>query len=127
MLLIENLWRVIAIIHVFLDDVRLCPVGFVAAHNADECILLLQECEVGVLSLDFDLGWGQPTGLQVASFLASSKRFPSEIYLHTSSWSGKEAMYQLLYQSKPDNVKLVNGPMPHDTLQTIANTAKNRL
>ncbi|MEK3917128.1 cyclic-phosphate processing receiver domain-containing protein [Paenibacillus sp. FSL H7-0331] len=127
MLIIEILWRVIAIIHVFLDDVRLCPTGFVAAHNAEECILLLQECEVGVLSLDFDLGWGQPTGLQVASFLASSQRFPREIYLHTSSWSGKQAMHQLLYRSKPESVKLVNGPMPHDTLQTIANTAKNRL
>lgn len=117
----------ICIIHVFLYDFRLCPEGFVAARNSEECILLLQECEVGVLSLDYDLGWGQPTGLQVVSFLVSSRRFPQEIYLHTSSWSGKEAMYQLLYQSKPEGVKLFNGPMPYDILQEISNTAKNRL
>jgi hypothetical protein len=118
---------VICIIHVFLDDVRVCPEGFVAARNTEECILLLQECEVGLLSLDYDLGWGQPTGLYVASFLVSSRRFPQEIYLHTSSWGGKDAMFQLLYQSKPEGVKLVKGPMPYDTLQYIANTAKNRL
>jgi hypothetical protein len=96
----------------------------VAARNAEECILLLKDCEVGILSLDFDLGWDQPTGLHVAGYIASSQCYPKEIYLHTSSWKGKEEMFQLLYQTKPERVKLVNGPMPYYTLQQAATNTK---
>ncbi|PZE22197.1 cell division protein FtsJ [Paenibacillus xerothermodurans] len=111
-------------IHVYLDDLRPCPQGFVPARSADECVLLLQECEVGVLSLDFDLGWGEPDGLQVVRYMVAAERFPKEIYIHTSSDSGRSTMYQMLYQSKPDYVKLVNSPMPYDILQQIANNVK---
>ncbi|MCR8631873.1 cell division protein FtsJ [Paenibacillus sp. N5-1-1-5] len=111
-------------IHVYLDDMRPCPKGFVAAHSAEECILLLQECEVGILSLDFDLGWGQPDGLNVVHYIVAAGRYPEEIYLHTSSLSGKKAMYQLLYQNKPEGVQLINGPMLYDTLQKISNTVQ---
>lgn len=103
---------------------RPCPKGFVAARSAEECILLLQECEVDILSLDFDLGWGQPDALQVVHYIIAKGRYPREIYLHTSSLSGKKAMYQLLYQSKPDSVLLVNGPMLYETLQKISNTVQ---
>lgn len=46
-------------IHLFLDDYRRCPQGFTLARNAEECLLMLKECEVGILSLDFDLGPGK--------------------------------------------------------------------
>jgi hypothetical protein len=107
-----------------LDDLRACPKGFTPAFSAEECILLLKECEVGILSLDFDLGWGQPSGLQVVHYMVAEQRYPQEIYLHTSSLSGKKAMYQLLYQNKPDAVKLVNGPMLYETLQKLSNNAQ---
>jgi S-adenosylmethionine:tRNA-ribosyltransferase-isomerase (queuine synthetase) len=114
---------VITIIHVYLDDMRPCPAGFVLARNAEECILLLQEYEVGVLSLDFELGLDQPNGLHVVRYIAASGRYPKEIYLHTSSESGRLAMYQLLFQNKPESVKLANGPMSPEILQHIANYA----
>jgi hypothetical protein len=107
-----------------LDDLRACPKGFVAARSAEECILLLQECEIGILSLDFDLGWGQPDGLHVVRFMVAERRYPQEIYLHTSSMIGKNNMYRLLYQNKPEDVKLVNGPMLFETLQNISNTVQ---
>jgi hypothetical protein len=107
-----------------LDDLRPCPKGFVAARNSEECILLLKDCEVGILSLDFDLGWGQPDALQVVQYMIAQGRYPQEIYLHTSSLSGKRAMYQLLYQNKPEHVLLVNGPMLYETLQKISNTVQ---
>ena len=44
-------------IHVYLDDLRPCPQGFTLAKDVKECISLLQECEVDILSLDHDLGW----------------------------------------------------------------------
>lgn len=114
-------------IHLYLDDVRPCPKGFVPARSAEECVLLLLECEVDVLSLDYDLGWGQPNGMQVVRRILESGRFPRRIYLHTSSDGGRLNMYQALYAGRPENVLVVNGPMPPELLNEIANTAENRL
>lgn len=111
-----------SIINVYLDDRRACPAGFVLARSADECIMLLQECDVDVVSLDYDLGWDQPTGLDVARYIVASRRYPKAIYLHSSSIGGRRAMYELLYQNKPDGVKLANGSVPYETLCAIANT-----
>ncbi|WP_270172500.1 cyclic-phosphate processing receiver domain-containing protein [Paenibacillus sp. SYP-B4298] len=98
-------------IHLYLDDYRRCPTGFVLALNAEECILLLDQEEIGILSLDFDLGWGEPTGMEVAKHIVSSGRYPQEIYLHTSSPAGKMKMYQHLSQHAPEGVLLHFGPM----------------
>lgn len=113
---------IINIINVYLDDRRACPDGFVLARNADECILLMQDCEISILSLDYDLGWDQPTGMDVVRFIVASRRYPKEIYLHSSSIGGRRSMYELLYQSKPEDVKLSNGAIPYAKLNTIANT-----
>jgi hypothetical protein len=98
-------------INLYLDDMRRCPEGFVLAKNVEECISLLDESDVQICSLDFDLGWGQPTGHEVAKHIASSGRFPREIYLHTSSDYGRGQMYQTLSASLPEGVKLYNHPM----------------
>lgn len=107
-------------IHLFLDDWRPCPKGFVLARTAEECILLLRECEVGILSLDFDLGWNEPTGLDVVRVMVTERLYPREIFLHSSSASGRQSMYQLLYPNKPEGVLLVNGPMGEDRLALAA-------
>ena len=106
-------------IHVYLDDCRRCPEGFVHAKNAEECILLLAEETVDVLSLDYDLGWGEPTGLEVARFIAESGRYPRRIYLHTSSASGRMHMYALLAERLPEGAALTGGPMPASLLAEI--------
>ncbi|WP_331281326.1 cyclic-phosphate processing receiver domain-containing protein [Paenibacillus sp. UNC451MF] len=108
--------------NVFLDDQRACPEGFVLARSSEECGLLLQECEIDVLSLDYDLGWDQPTGMDVVRLMISTHRYPREIYLHSSSFVGRKNMYELLYQSKPESVKLANGPIPYEKLLHIAKT-----
>ncbi|TCZ81034.1 cell division protein FtsJ [Paenibacillus albiflavus] len=107
-------------IHVYLDDSRRCPEGFVLAKTAAECILILDEYEVDILSLDYDLGWNCPTGSEVARWIAASGKYPRKIYLHTSSYSGRVSMYETLYSCKPDEVKLYNGPMPDDILAAVA-------
>ncbi|WP_248925593.1 cyclic-phosphate processing receiver domain-containing protein [Paenibacillus hamazuiensis] len=99
-------------IRVFLDDMRRCPEGFVLAKDAAECILLLEQCEVEVLSLDYDLGPGQPTGLEVVMHMVRKRLFPREIYLHTSSASGRVSMFNLLYAHKPEGTVLYNHPIP---------------
>lgn len=106
--------------NIFLDDYRACPNGFTLARDADECKLLLIEYDVNILSLDYDLGYGNPTGLEIASFIVERKAYPQKIYLHTSSDIGRRAMYELLYTNKPDHVELHNGPIPNELLEKIA-------
>nr|WP_202128575.1 cyclic-phosphate processing receiver domain-containing protein [Paenibacillus dendrobii] len=103
-----------------MDDCRRCPQGFALARNVQECLLMLQECEVDILSLDYDLGPGESTGKTVVQGMIAKQLYPKEIYLHTSSMWGKKEMYELLYQSVPEHVKLHNGPMPAEVLASIA-------
>lgn len=107
-------------IDVYMDDARPCPAGFVLAKDASECIELLGGCDVRVLSLDYDLGWQQPNGMEVVRYMMAERRFPVVIYLHTSSAEGRRRMYESLYASKPGHVRLHNGPMPDAVLREIA-------
>ncbi|MHA7963334.1 cyclic-phosphate processing receiver domain-containing protein [Paenibacillus sp. CAU 1782] len=110
-------------IHVYLDDYRACPAGFVLAKDARECRLLLEAEAVDILSLDFDLGWGQPTGMEVVRHIIASRKFPRRIYIHTSSAAGRVSMYHELSHHLPSDTQLFGGPMPASLLQEIASTA----
>jgi hypothetical protein len=107
-------------IHVYLDDYRHCPTGFMLASNAEECILHLKESEVDVLSLDYDLGWGNKTGIDVAVWIVQNQKYPREIFLHSSSAPARLRMYDLFYQAKPAHVSLQNAPVPQERLDQIA-------
>ncbi|MBD2869812.1 cyclic-phosphate processing receiver domain-containing protein [Paenibacillus arenilitoris] len=109
-------------IHVYLDDYRPCPKGFVPALNAEECKQLLDLEAVGILSLDYDLGWAQPTGYEVVRHIVETGRYPEEIYLHTSSAAGRMQMYHTLSTSAPSHIKLHNGPMPESLIRQISET-----
>ncbi|MFC4809517.1 cyclic-phosphate processing receiver domain-containing protein [Paenibacillus sp. GCM10023250] len=98
-------------INVYLDDYRPCPQGFVLAKSAEECILLLEHEEVDVLSLDYELGWGQPNGLAVVQYIVDSGRYPRSCYFHTSSAAGRIAMIHLLSRHAPPDVAIHHGPM----------------
>ncbi|AEI41500.1 cyclic-phosphate processing receiver domain-containing protein [Paenibacillus mucilaginosus] len=111
-------------IHVYMDDWRACPPGFVLARSGEECLLLLKECEVDILSLDFDLGWGQPSGLDLVHAMIRDSLFPRRIFLHSSSPAGRQSMYQALYASKPESVELSAGPVPPELLQAAAESAQ---
>ena len=97
-------------LNVFLDDARPCPAGFTAARNFAECILLLEEFEVNVLSLDHDLGENK-TGYDVAQWLVNHTRWPNEVFLHSSSLASRDKMYQLLVRHAPGHVTVHPGPM----------------
>ena len=107
-------------IHVYLDDFRRCPKGFVLAKNSAECELLIDHEQIDILSLDFDLGWNQPTGMDVVQHIIATKKFPRRIYLHTSSLSGMQQMYAALMKSIPQQVELVGGPMHPQLIDEIA-------
>ncbi len=99
-------------IHLYLDDFRPCPKGFVLAKNAEECKMIIDEYEIDILSLDYDLGWGEPNGLTIVHHLIETGKFPKRIYLHTSSASGRMQMYELLKIYLPDGTKLFGGAVP---------------
>lgn len=113
----------IRMIHVYLDDFRTCPKGFVLANNADECKLLIDGEEINILSLDYDLGWNQPTGYEVVKHLIATRRFPQVIYLHTSSMFGRQQMYEALREVLPQHVQLFGRPISEDLLEQIAQTS----
>ncbi|AOZ91116.1 cyclic-phosphate processing receiver domain-containing protein [Paenibacillus crassostreae] len=109
------------LVHLYLDDMRRCPKGFALARTGEECIMLLRECKVDILSLDYELGFeSKMCGRDVVMAIILEKLYPREVYLHTSSMFGKREMYQLLYEHKPADMILHNGPMSDETLHRIA-------
>lgn len=111
-------------IHVYMDDFRRCPQGFTLARTVEECLELLRLTEVDILSLDYDMGPDEPTGTEMAAAMVREGLFPREIYLHTSSITGKKSMYEILYQGLPEQVQLHNGPIPFERLEEIARNCK---
>jgi len=110
-------------INLFLDDIRPCPKGFIAARSAEECLLLLSECEVDILSLDYELGYGQPNGSAVVRGLIAAERYPRQIYVHSSSPSGRALMVRLLREARPVGVEIHDGPMTESVLGAAAASA----
>lgn len=106
--------------NIYLDDMRPCPAGFVPAKTAEECVLLLEAGEVDILSLDYDLGWNQPTGIKVVERMVEKGLYPRRVYLHTSSPAGRMQMYGLLMKHAPSGVSLTNGPMTEAVLNEAA-------
>ncbi|NEW06480.1 cell division protein FtsJ [Paenibacillus sp. SYP-B3998] len=108
-------------IHLYLDDLRPCPHGFTLAQTVEECTLMLQDCEVNILSLDHDLGWGtQQTGMDVVIWMIEHEIYPRTVYLHTSSSSACSLMYEMLLAVKPEKMKLYPHRLPDDLLRQIA-------
>lgn len=107
-------------INVYLDDVRPCPQGFTVARSAEECLLLLAVSDVDLLSLDFELGLGQPNGLAVVHGIITSGKYPKEIYVHSSSLMGRAQMVLHLRAAKPEGVIIHDGTMPDYVLQAVA-------
>ncbi|RAV02406.1 cyclic-phosphate processing receiver domain-containing protein [Paenibacillus sp. YN15] len=107
-------------IHVFMDDARPRPQGFTLARTAEECLLLLELEEVDLLSLDHDMGFDQPSGLEVAKEIVRRSLFPREIYLHSSNMVARSQMFQALYPFRPEGTRIHTGPVPEELLRRIA-------
>lgn len=109
------------VINVYLDDLRPCPKGFVLAKNAEECIRLLRENKVDVMSMDHDLGWDEMNGTDLAHELVRLNLYANEIYLHSSSMIGRQNMYKCFMDHKPEYVKVSIQPPSDETYRRIAN------
>lgn len=100
---------------VFLDDLREPPKDYVLARTYEECIELLKNNDVEILSLDHDLGTSY-TGYDVCLWLAENNIFIPNIYIHSANPVGQKNMIQLLnrYMSLETKlyVKLGDGFIP---------------
>ena len=112
-------------INVYMDDMRRRPPGFVLARTTGECLLMLRESPVNILSLDYDMGPEDVSGSEVAKRIVLEGLFPREIYLHTSSLQGRKEMYETLYCALLETTLLHNGPLGFDRLEEIAEKAES--
>lgn len=86
--------------------------------------MLLEECQVDVLSLDHDMGWDRLNGLEVAQEMVRRGLYPAAIYLHSSSAVGRMNMYWHLYQYKPERVQLFSFPVGEELLDRIGRESR---
>lgn len=107
-------------LHVYLDDCRICPKGFTLAKNMDECMLLLREYDIGVLSLDCHLGWDEPNGVELVKAMIKEQLYAQQIYLHSSDAFCRKQMFDMLNAHKPDQVQVYLFPVPSEQLMKMA-------
>ncbi|TYP69802.1 cyclic-phosphate processing receiver domain-containing protein [Paenibacillus methanolicus] len=88
-------------IHLYLDDLRDCPSGFVLARSVEEAIRFFQSYDVGILSLDHDLGEDErgnelPSGYDFVKYFCEHSLHARRIYLHTDNPVDRLNMYETL-------------------------------
>lgn len=96
-------------INIYVDDLRDCPDGFVVARNYTDAVVLLRENEVGVLSLDHDLGLDPNdelanTGYDLVKTLCYEGLRADSIYIHTDNPVGRDNMYYTLLRARERGV-----------------------
>jgi len=107
-------------INIFLDDIRKCPDGFIAARTVEEAIKLFKY-NVNIISLDHDLGQDEngnlrKTGYDFVKYFCENGLEAKKIYIHTSNPRGREDMYQTLLAAQrrgfiEENIKIYNYPI----------------
>lgn len=87
-------------INIYLDDLRACPDNFVPAKNVDEAIELIKNNNIGIMSLDHDLGNLDgvilPTGYDFVKYICEFGIECDAIFIHTDNSVGRENMYETL-------------------------------
>lgn len=88
-------------INIYLDDIRLCPKGFIIARTYEDAVELLKNNKVDILSLDHDLGEDNngvllKTGYDLVKYICENNCDINKIYLHTDNPVGKVNMSETL-------------------------------
>lgn len=83
-------------IHIYMDDLRKVPKGFTLARTTEECLLMLRECKVDILSLDYDMGPDDYSGGEVARVIVLEGLYP-EKFIYTPPVCGGEEKCMRFY------------------------------
>lgn len=87
-------------INIYLDDLRDIPNGFIGARTVEEAKRLFTKYEVGILSLDNDMGENQLEGYDLVKYICENGLRADKIYIHTDNPVGRENMYETLLASQ---------------------------
>jgi hypothetical protein len=99
-------------ISVYLDDIRPCPEGYILARSVEACMEIIRSKKLHTLSLDHDLGFGQPSGYELVKYLVANNIYAKKIIIHSANPWGRLRMYKLLAKHKPKEVELYIRPEP---------------
>lgn len=92
-------------INLYLDDLRDCPEGFVIARTVEEAKEYFKNFEIGILSLDHDLGVDGkgnllPTGYDLVKYICEEGLRADVIACHTDNSVGRDNMFHTLCGAK---------------------------
>jgi hypothetical protein len=82
--------------------------------------MILSASDVDILSLDYELGYGEPNGMAVVQGIIVSGKYPRQIFVHSSSLMGRAQMVKELRAANPPGVAIHDGPMPASLLEASA-------
>lgn len=93
-------------VNLYLDDLRDCPDGFVVARSVEEALNIMKNHDIGILSLDHDMGVNKngelmKSGYDLVKIICESGDFQiDKIYIHTDNVVGRENMYKTLLSAR---------------------------
>lgn len=88
-------------INIYLDDLRVCPDGFVIARTYEDAVKLMENNKIGILSLDHDLGEDEngnllKSGYDLVKYICENNCDIEKIYIHTDNAVGRINMLETL-------------------------------
>lgn len=92
-------------INLFLDDLRTPLDGFVLVKNIEDALEYIRNNNIGILSLDHDLGIDEhgdllQTGYDLVKIFCQEGCYVDEVRFHTSNPVGRDNMYKTLIAAK---------------------------
>ena len=88
--------------NVYMDDQRSCQYGYVLATTVEYALQMVREYDVNILSLDFNMGRGEKSGLDFVEVFCKEGLYVNEIRLHTNDVIGMYKMKQRINKGKKE-------------------------
>ena len=86
--------------NVYMDDQRSCPYGYVLATTVESALQIVRDNEVNIISLDYNMGWRQKSGLDFVEAFCNESLYVNEIHLHTNDVIGMHQMKKSIERGK---------------------------
>ncbi|MBO1578211.1 cyclic-phosphate processing receiver domain-containing protein [Bacillus sp. XF8] len=80
--------------NVYMDDQRPCPFGYVLVTTVEDAVKIVRDYDVSILSLDYNMGWRQKSGLDFLEIFCTEGLYVQEIHLHTNDSIGMQYMLE---------------------------------
>lgn len=89
----------------FVDDIRTCPdvSEFLCCRDFDSAIRVLSHTNFEHISLDYDLGYGCKTGLNILEWMSENHKSAPSINIHSSHPIGRSRMYDFAKKHFPNS------------------------